>query len=58
MDIYFYQYWKDDRLDIGQDRNISITGKAVDKIWKPDTYFVNAKKPEIHEASSMMTVLP
>lgn len=49
MDLYFYQYWKDDRLDIGQDRNISITGKAVDKIWKPDTYFVNAKKPEIHE---------
>ena len=51
MDIYFYQYWKDDRLDIGQDRNISITGKAVDKIWKPDTYSVNAKKPEIHEVS-------
>ncbi|ODM90107.1 Gamma-aminobutyric acid receptor subunit alpha-6 [Orchesella cincta] len=52
MDCYFRQMWVDNRLKF----NASATGLSefsmnwlfLDKVWKPDTYFVNGKKSYLH----------
>ncbi|XP_077983739.1 gamma-aminobutyric acid receptor subunit beta-1-like [Glandiceps talaboti] len=50
--MYFRQYWVDERLAynplLG---NISFDGRLADRIWVPDTYFVNDKKSFIHEVT-------
>lgn len=51
MDCYFRQKWKDERLRFGRFATqsskdvatISLSIKMLDKIWKPDTYFLNGK---------------
>ncbi|XP_022653054.1 gamma-aminobutyric acid receptor alpha-like isoform X1 [Varroa destructor] len=56
MDCYFRQKWKDERLKFNrfatqskQDvANISLSIKMLDKIWKPDTYFLNGKGSYLH----------
>ncbi|CAL8119985.1 unnamed protein product [Orchesella dallaii] len=52
LDCYFRQMWVDNRLKF----NASATGLSefsmnwlfLDKVWKPDTYFVNGKKSYLH----------
>ncbi|KAG5682912.1 hypothetical protein PVAND_012230 [Polypedilum vanderplanki] len=49
MDCYFRQYWRDKRLSFKSPiKSLSLSIKLLERIWKPDTYFYNAKKSHIH----------
>uniref|UniRef100_H2ZIZ9 Uncharacterized protein n=1 Tax=Ciona savignyi TaxID=51511 RepID=H2ZIZ9_CIOSA len=49
LTLYFQQSWRDERLASGDPRlNLTLDNRVVDKIWVPDTYFVNDKKSFIH----------
>ena len=51
------QQWTDDRLDHGVNKTVTIHGKVLDKIWLPDTYFVNAKDSSFHYVTNENRVL-
>ena len=47
MEMYFRQHWQDPRLRFDKDNDIdTITGgrEIVEKIWVPDTFFVNERQ--------------
>ena len=46
--MFFMQQWTDERLDHGQNMNVTINNKVLKQIWLPDTYFVNAKDSSFH----------
>jgi hypothetical protein len=46
--VFLNQQWVDERLDHGTDQTITVNNKDLDKIWLPDTYFVNAKDSSFH----------
>ncbi|CAO1385358.1 unnamed protein product [Diamesa hyperborea] len=49
MDCYFRQYWRDKRLSFKSPiKSLSLSIKMLERIWRPDTYFYNAKKSHIH----------
>ncbi|XP_070491785.1 gamma-aminobutyric acid receptor subunit alpha-1 isoform X5 [Chironomus tepperi] len=49
MDCYFRQYWRDKRLSFKSPfKSLSLSIKMLERMWKPDTYFYNAKKSHIH----------
>ncbi|XP_050702586.1 gamma-aminobutyric acid receptor alpha-like [Eriocheir sinensis] len=50
MDCYFRQSWVDERLAFsGVDAAaISLSVSALDKLWKPDTFFHNGKRSYVH----------
>nr|CAB3248026.1 gamma-aminobutyric acid receptor subunit beta-3-like [Phallusia mammillata] len=49
LTLYFHQQWLDSRLAFtGIPMNLTLDNNVVDKIWVPDTYFVNDKKSYIH----------
>ncbi|XP_023322271.1 gamma-aminobutyric acid receptor alpha-like [Eurytemora carolleeae] len=57
MDCYFRQYWTDTRLSFkGLQSNsnnleinqLSLNVKMLEKIWKPDTYFLNGLNSYLH----------
>ncbi|CAG9803058.1 unnamed protein product [Chironomus riparius] len=49
MDCYFRQYWRDKRLSFKSPfKELSLSIKMLERMWKPDTYFYNAKKSHIH----------
>ncbi|ELT91578.1 hypothetical protein CAPTEDRAFT_4404 [Capitella teleta] len=49
MDIFLRQMWYDDRMRYrGATGPITFVGSTIDAIWKPDTFFPNAKHAEIH----------
>ena len=48
LDVFLNQQWIDGRLDHGTDNTITVNNKDLDKIWLPDTYFVNAKDSSFH----------
>lgn len=60
MDCYFRQKWKDERLkfvrfatqSMKDVATISLSIKMLDKIWKPDTYFLNG---ELRPSTSSQT---
>ncbi|XP_070553899.1 gamma-aminobutyric acid receptor subunit beta-3-like isoform X2 [Ptychodera flava] len=50
--MYFRQYWQDKRLQYDASLgNISFDARLADKIWVPDTYFVNDKKSFVHKVT-------
>lgn len=55
LDCYFRQHWYDLRLQHeklpGLDE-FSLSWLFLDKVWKPDTYFVNGKKSHLHRITS------
>jgi gamma-aminobutyric acid receptor subunit alpha len=54
MDVYFRQTWQDDRLRFqlpGVDE-LSMSWLFLDKVWKPDTFFMNGKKSYLHKITS------
>lgn len=57
LDLYFWQVWNDTRLAQGQEKFLSLSGNDIKKVWTPDTYFMNAKKTEIKDVSSLLIVL-
>jgi len=50
MDCYFRQSWYDRRLVFsfpGLDE-FSLSWLFLDRVWKPDTFFLNGKKSHLH----------
>nr|XP_018905083.1 PREDICTED: gamma-aminobutyric acid receptor alpha-like isoform X2 [Bemisia tabaci] len=54
MDLYFRQSWLDSRLKFRLHgvEEISMSWLFVDKVWKPDTFFMNGKKSSLHKITS------
>ncbi|KAI5700154.1 hypothetical protein M8J75_014970 [Diaphorina citri] len=54
MDVYFRQSWFDKRLQFnvsGLDE-LSMSWLFLDKLWKPDTFFLNGMKSYLHRITS------
>ncbi|XP_031562300.1 gamma-aminobutyric acid receptor subunit beta-3-like isoform X2 [Actinia tenebrosa] len=47
VDMYLGQFWQDPRLAFGLDRIIILGGEAFEKLWVPDTFFVNSIESKI-----------
>ena len=41
-------HWRDPKLEnlVSNQSTVSIFGNGIDRVWKPDIYFVNGKKVE------------
>ncbi|XP_022086322.1 gamma-aminobutyric acid receptor subunit beta-like isoform X2 [Acanthaster planci] len=49
LDVYFRQQWTDERLRfVGDVSVLSLNSEMVDRLWVPDTYFVNEKSAKFH----------
>ena len=51
MDFYFAQFWYDPRFRTQgktPDATINLIGAEVDKLWLPDTVFINSKSSDFH----------
>ncbi|XP_006825490.1 glycine receptor subunit alphaZ1-like [Saccoglossus kowalevskii] len=46
--IYFRQRWNDPRLRHNASKPLTLDNSARDSLWVPDTYFMNAKKEQLH----------
>lgn len=51
MDFFLRQLWVDPRLAHKQQKTFTISNKILDRIWLPDTYFVNSKESKFHEVT-------
>ncbi|KAH9369031.1 hypothetical protein HPB48_002623 [Haemaphysalis longicornis] len=55
LDIHLQQSWSDPRLNLlrfGVNKTLSLNGAEITgKIWKPDLYFVNAKRERTHKVT-------
>ena len=52
IDCYFRQSWKDDRLIFNSSKGVTelpMNWQFLNRIWKPDTFFVNGKKSKMHK---------
>lgn len=54
MDVYFRQAWYDKRLGFSLPNmdELTMSWLFLDKIWKPDTFFLNGKKSHLHRMTS------
>lgn len=54
MDVYFRQIWYDSRLQYQLPglHEFSMSWLFLDKVWKPDTYFMNGKKSHLHRITT------
>ena len=53
--MYFRQYWSDSRLIFSQDlgiKQLTVGAEFINKLWVPDTFFVNEKKSYFHQATT------
>ena len=59
MDLYFRQLWTDQRLQFPGDvvDELSLNSEMVDKLWVPDTYFVNEKSAKFHDVIYKNTLI-
>ncbi|PAV56919.1 hypothetical protein WR25_15761 isoform D [Diploscapter pachys] len=52
MDIYLLMSWRDARLVNRYDQPILVKEEEIlEKIWRPDPFFANAKEAEFHEVT-------
>ncbi|CAJ0608677.1 unnamed protein product [Cylicocyclus nassatus] len=52
MDIYLMMSWRDARLVTPYDKPILVKEEEIlEKIWRPDPFFANAKEAEFHEVT-------
>nr|CDJ82424.1 unnamed protein product [Haemonchus contortus] len=52
MDIYLMMAWRDARLVNPYDKPILVKEEEIlEKIWRPDPFFANAKEAEFHEVT-------
>ena len=61
LDIFFRQAWKDERLDHGLNKTMFLSNFVMDRIWMPDSYFVNAKHGSFHKVTTnnmMIMIMP
>ncbi|XP_040582723.1 gamma-aminobutyric acid receptor subunit gamma-2 isoform X2 [Lepeophtheirus salmonis] len=52
VDAYFRQAWVDQRLSFNATSSVTelpLNWQILNKIWKPDTYFINGKKSKMHK---------
>ena len=52
MDMFLRQEWFDERLDHKTNDTMSLSNHVMDKIWLPDSYFVNAKDAKFHTVTT------
>lgn len=55
MTLFFRQFWKDERLvyeSSAPEENIVAESGYSEKIWVPDTFFVNERKAIFHQIPS------
>lgn len=57
MDFFLRQLWYDPRLAHKANTTFTISNKILDKIWLPDTYFVNSKSSKFHKVTTQNTLL-
>jgi len=61
FDMYFRQFWTDPRLAFarrpGFNKVVVSASDYVDKIWTPDTFFVNSKQMQVHNLPSKNSFL-
>ncbi|XP_022785769.1 gamma-aminobutyric acid receptor subunit rho-2-like isoform X2 [Stylophora pistillata] len=49
MEMYFRQYWKDDRLAFPNlNQPVTFSGELPNVLWQPDTYFENGFDGRLH----------
>lgn len=51
LDIYFRQYWKDNRLSFQRQHGVEILSVSTEylrNMWVPDTFFANEKTAYLH----------
>jgi len=61
MDAYFRQTWVDERLRFTGVAEMAVHFKMLQKIWKPDTYFLNGKDSYLHtitEPNKLLRINP
>ena len=53
LDFYFAQMWVDKRFVSRDHKNciINMIGQEVEKVWLPDTVFVNSKSSKFHDVT-------
>ncbi|KAG8202112.1 hypothetical protein JTE90_010473 [Oedothorax gibbosus] len=52
MDCYFRQTWYDSRLQFFATKNVlALDWKFLQKVWIPDTYFLNGKSSYLHKVT-------
>ena len=53
MDCYFRQGWVDQRLAFnGSMETLTVSINLLDRIWKPDTHFLNGRRSYLHTVTS------
>ncbi|EDO47783.1 predicted protein, partial [Nematostella vectensis] len=52
MDMFLRQEWYDQRLDHKTNETVFLSNHVMDKIWLPDSYFVNAKDAKFHTVTT------
>lgn len=62
MTFYFRQFWRDLRLGYAAKLpELTLGAETANKIWKPDTFFVNERKAYLHDSmveNMFMRILP
>ncbi|XP_028395058.1 gamma-aminobutyric acid receptor subunit beta-2-like [Dendronephthya gigantea] len=51
MDFFLRQLWIDPRLAHMQGKTFTISNRILNRIWLPDTYFVNSKESKFHKVT-------
>ena len=57
MDFFLRQLWVDPRLAHMQNKTFTISNRILDRIWIPDTYFVNSKESKFHKVTQQNKLL-
>ncbi|EDO37396.1 predicted protein [Nematostella vectensis] len=52
VDLFLRQEWVDPRLDHGLNETIYLGHRVMQKIWTPDSYFLNAKTAKMHHVTT------
>lgn len=56
--MYFRTEWYDPRLTYNEiDRSLNLNAEMVERVWVPDTYFVNEKDARFHNVLSKNSLI-
>ncbi|KAK3754219.1 hypothetical protein QZH41_013123, partial [Actinostola sp. cb2023] len=50
--MFLRQEWTDERLDHGTNDTMFLSNHVMDRIWLPDSYFVNSKDAKFHTVTT------
>ncbi|KAK3715500.1 hypothetical protein QZH41_011449, partial [Actinostola sp. cb2023] len=59
LDIFLRQEWRDERMIHELNTTLFLSNTVMDRIWMPDSYFVNAKHGSFHKVTkdNMMVMI-